>query len=167
MSNQLPDSGSRRQFDSGAVRDMAEGKGRCDLLPLDVVIDLLRPDLTKPPGPELVILFWIDRFKQNGRSIELYSALTKFATHAFSSLPNMLLETAKHFEAGALKYDDNNWQKGIPVSVYIDSAIRHYLKLLRGDTDEPHDRAVCWNLMCAIWTCENKPELNSYKEGAE
>ena len=30
------DSGERRQFESGAVRDIAEGKGRCDLLPLDI-----------------------------------------------------------------------------------------------------------------------------------
>lgn len=32
MSN-IADSGERREFDSGAVRDMAEGKGRFDLLP--------------------------------------------------------------------------------------------------------------------------------------
>ena len=30
------DSGNRRQFETGAVRDIQEGKGRCDLLPLDV-----------------------------------------------------------------------------------------------------------------------------------
>ena len=29
----ITDSGERRQFESGAVRDVAEGKGRCDLLP--------------------------------------------------------------------------------------------------------------------------------------
>lgn len=29
----IKDSGNRREFDSGAVRDIAEGKGRCDLLP--------------------------------------------------------------------------------------------------------------------------------------
>ena len=28
------DSGARREFASGAVRDIQEGKGRCDLLPL-------------------------------------------------------------------------------------------------------------------------------------
>ena len=33
----LPDSGERTEFESGAVRDIQEGKGRCDLLPLDVV----------------------------------------------------------------------------------------------------------------------------------
>lgn len=34
---EILDSGTRRKFDIGAVRDMAEGKGRCDLMPLDVV----------------------------------------------------------------------------------------------------------------------------------
>ena len=50
----------------------------------------------------------------------------------------------------------------MPVKIYIDSAVRHYLKFLRGDEDEPHDRAFCWNIMCAIWTCKHKPELNDY-----
>ena len=76
----------------------------------------------------------------------------------------MLLEVAIHFEEGAKKYGENNWQKGIPVQRYIDSAVRHYLKLLRGDDDEPHNRAFCWNIMCAIWTCKHKPELNDYAE---
>lgn len=33
----IKDSGNRREFSTGAVRDMAEGKGRCDLLPLTEV----------------------------------------------------------------------------------------------------------------------------------
>lgn len=36
----LQDSGARREFVTGAVRDIAEGKGRADLLPLDVVDSL-------------------------------------------------------------------------------------------------------------------------------
>jgi len=32
----IADSGDRTQFDTGAVRDMHEGKGRCDLLPMCV-----------------------------------------------------------------------------------------------------------------------------------
>ena len=58
-------------------------------------------------------------------------------------------------EEGALKYGENNWQKGIPESSYIDSAVRHYLKWLRGDDDEQHDRAFVWNIMCLIWTHEH------------
>ena len=34
---EIKDSGERREFETGAVRDIQEGKGRCDLLPLDVV----------------------------------------------------------------------------------------------------------------------------------
>ena len=33
----IQDSGNRREFESGAVRDVQEGKGRMDLLPLDVI----------------------------------------------------------------------------------------------------------------------------------
>ena len=71
---------------------------------------------------------------------------------------NTLLEVSKHFEEGAKKYGEYNWQKGIPVHCYIDSAVRHYLKWVRGDKDEPHNRAFVWNLLCCIWTITNKPE---------
>ena len=74
----------------------------------------------------------------------------------------MLLEVSKHFEEGAKKYGEHNWQKGIPTKCYIDSAVRHYLKWFRGDKDEPHDRAFVWNILCCIWTCENKPSLNNF-----
>ena len=33
----IKDSGARRSFPSGAVRDIAEGKGRADLLPLGII----------------------------------------------------------------------------------------------------------------------------------
>ena len=36
----IKDSGNRRLFESGAVRDMAEGKGRMDLLPWDAIIEV-------------------------------------------------------------------------------------------------------------------------------
>lgn len=36
----LKDSGNRREFGTGAVRDMAEGKGRYDLLPWEAIHEL-------------------------------------------------------------------------------------------------------------------------------
>jgi len=36
----IKDSGNRRQFDTGAVRDMQEGKGRMDLLPWAAVMEV-------------------------------------------------------------------------------------------------------------------------------
>ena len=38
----IQDSGNRREFGTGAVRDMAEGKGRCDLLPACAVLRLAK-----------------------------------------------------------------------------------------------------------------------------
>lgn len=147
----IKDSGSRTEFESGAVRDIQTGKGRCDLMPLDIVAEVTK---------DLIILRIAD-FTVTGNTGYLRLALCAF--EGFESWSEMFLEVAKHFEEGAKKYGENNWQKGIPVRCYIDSAIRHYLKWLRGDKDEPHDRAFCWNILCAIWTCKHLPELNDYK----
>lgn len=156
----IKDSGARTEFPSGAVRDIQEGKGRCDLMPLDVVAGLLGGFYNKPDS----VLDPIDVFIYTGSMRCLYDALEYFRNMWGVDFPTMFLEVAKHFEEGAKKYGENNWQKGIPVRCYIDSAVRHYLKWLRGDTDEPHDRAFCWNIMCAIWTCKHKPELNTYAQ---
>lgn len=153
----IKDSGNRREFASGAVRDIQEGKGRADLLPLDVVVKSI-PYNTY----DCSILVAIDNFQNTGNIEHLYTALAIFGERHFKNRYTMILEVSKHFEEGAKKYGPDNWRKGIPVHCYIDSAVRHYLKFLRGDKDEPHDRAFCWNIMCAIWTCKHKPELNEY-----
>ena len=95
-----------RTFNSGAVRDSSEGKGRCDLLPACAI-----------------------------------------------------LRMAKHFENGAKKYQERNWELGIPISSYMDSAIRHLMKYLDGQNDEDHLCAAAWNCLCAMWTEEKYPEL--------
>jgi hypothetical protein len=102
----IKDSGTRRKFETGAVRDMQEGKGRLDLLPWCAV-----------------------------------------------------LRVARHFEAGAVKYGDRNWERGIPLSSFIDSAARHIAKYMDGQTDEDHLCAAAWNLLCALWTEEKRPDL--------
>lgn len=153
------DSGNRRQFASGAVRDIQEGKGRCDLMALDVVAEYYRIYAGEEDS-RYEIFHYISEFMNTGDALNLYEVLN--VNEPFETSPDMFLEVSKHFEEGAKKYGENNWQKGIPVHCYIDSAVRHYMKFLRGDQDEPHDRAFCWNIMCAIWTCKHKPELNEY-----
>jgi hypothetical protein len=69
-----------------------------------------------------------------------------------------IIELAKHFEAGSNKYGDRNWEKGINLSRYMDSALRHAMKFLRGDRDEPHLEAACWNLMCCLDTMKRIEE---------
>lgn len=39
---EIKDSGTRRKFDSGAVRDMSEGKGRMDLLPWSAIMEIAK-----------------------------------------------------------------------------------------------------------------------------
>lgn len=152
----IKDSGNRREFDSGAVRDMQEGKGRCDLMPLDVVGKLMETHQICDKVITAIALF------QESLDVRyLYRALGIFADLREWSKPTMLLEVAKHFEEGCAKYGEDNWRKGsgIPIYSYIDSAVRHYLKWLRGDEDEPHDRAFCWNIICCIWTYEHCKEV--------
>lgn len=141
------DSGKRQQFETGAVRDIQHGKGRCDLMPLRVSAKVIDGDS---------ILDDIGLFRDTGDTQHLYFAL-RTAARMFNGLADMLLQVAKHFEEGAKKYGENNWQKGLPVHCYIDSAVRHYLKWLRGDKDEPHDRAFVWNLLCCIWEVDFSP----------
>lgn len=144
----IKDSGERRSFDTGAVRDIQDGKGRPSLMPLEVVYMLTND----------VIIYYLGRFKEDGDTMNLLQVLSHFSRKAYDSYETMLLEVAKHFEEGALKYGDNNWQKGMPVDCYMDSTIRHYLKWRRGDKDEDHARAFVWNIMCCIWEvdCRDK-----------
>ena len=98
----LADSGDRSDVaNTGALRDMAPGKGRFDLLPF-------------------------------------YG----------------LQQLAAHFADGAVKDEDRNWEKGLPLYIYIDSALRHATKLAGGLTDERHDRAAAWNMICYLETRE-------------
>jgi hypothetical protein len=146
----LKDSGVRREFDSGAVRDIAEGKGRCDLLPLGVIGEILEDNILK----------LIEKYIRTGNKNTLISALSAFMTkYTKGYWYDMFLDVAKQYEDGAKKYSDRNWEKGIPLHCYIDSGVRHYLKFKRGDDDEPHGRAFVWNILGALWTQENKPEM--------
>jgi len=95
----IRDSGSRTTFETGAVRDIQEGKGRRDLLPI-----------------------------------------------------RALQELSKHYEVGALKYDARNWEKGIELHTYVNSAMNHLFKFLIGRKDEPHLVAAAWNIMGLIDT---------------
>jgi hypothetical protein len=59
--------------------------------------------------------------------------------------PIALKRLAKHYENGAIKYGDRNWEKGMPLSRFIDSAMRHLNSVLMGMDDEDHLAAIAWN----------------------
>ena len=157
----IKDSGNRTEYETGAVRDIQEGKGRCDLLPLDVAINWLQyTELVD--SHKIHILSCIEQYRNGENTYLLYRALDLFVYAAdYASAIDVIFEVSKHFEEGAKKYGENNWQKGIPESSYIDSAVRHYLKWLRGDKDERHDRAFVWNIMCLIWTHKHITESDT------
>ena len=148
------DSGTRRVFKSGATRDIQEGKGRCDLLPLDV-ISWFFGNAEIPKDPTLVE---IESYVRTGDFLCLLRAVATFARNVGWDMCTALIEVSKHYDEGAKKYAERNWEKGIPLHCYIDSGVRHYLKFLRGDTDEPHDRAFIWNMLGAVYTQQNLPE---------
>ncbi|MBO5957520.1 MAG: hypothetical protein J6Q39_08195 [Bacteroidales bacterium] len=164
----IKDSGNRTEFETGAVRDIQEGKGRCDLLPIDAM-PLIFETLHGDQDSRVFMFNCLSGFVKTGEIEGLIVALDVFVSDhkAFDSLADMLLEVSIHFEEGAKKYGERNWEKGIPTQRYIDSAVRHYLKWLRGDDDERHDRAFCWNIICCIWTCIHHPDLNDYGKGVD
>lgn len=146
----IKDSGNRTEFESGAVRDCAEGKGRCDLVPIKAFY--------KVTGGVDEILCQLSHFQEYKDPYNLEIIFNEFVSTYFKSKYDAFLELAIHFEEGAKKYSDNNWKKGIPVERYLDSAVRHYCKFRRGDTDERHDRAFLWNILCCYWTMTCKEE---------
>ena len=175
----LLDSGERRDFGTGATRDIQIGKGRCDLLPFGVISDLVRTydvsvdTFTSYTGNSVtlneLVFFIFDCINDYVKSKEYNQDCILFAVNAFIfyhwgegvlGIPNVtpkfpykaILELSKHFEAGALKYEEDNWKKGVPMHSFLDSGIRHLLKFADNWEDEPHDRAFVWNMLCMLWT---------------
>jgi len=68
--------------------------------------------------------------------------------------PITMHRDAVHLENGALKYGDRNWEKGQPLSRYLDSALRHLMRFLAGHRDEDHLAAARWNIGALIHTEE-------------
>lgn len=64
--------------------------------------------------------------------------------------PVFLERLAKHTEAGGRKYGPRNWEKGIPLTRCLESAIRHIYEYIEGHRDEDHLTAAAWNLMVAV-----------------
>jgi hypothetical protein len=66
--------------------------------------------------------------------------------------PYAVSRLAKHFENGAAKYGDRNWEMGQDLSRYLDSGLRHIFAFLDGARDEDHLAAAAWNILACIET---------------
>jgi len=107
----LQDSGTRREFSTGAVRDMAAGKG------------------------DMFSIAW-----------------------------EVMLRLSRHLEEGATKYGRRNYRKGIPLSSFMDSALRHIAMYLCGCDDEDHLAAALFNIQGGMLTESLHPELIDIEE---
>lgn len=62
-------------------------------------------------------------------------------------------------ERGAKKYEQRNWEKGIPISRCLDSALRHIFQYMDGQKDEDHIAQAFWNIGAVMHFEENRPDL--------
>lgn len=184
----IKDSGEKRTFETGSHRDMNVGKGRMDLLPAESVIEVYGVLTETEQGCDNtshtryleeslvnIMYYFTGSNKKNHLAVAARAAL--IATGIFETLGSDSEETAvkgipgylayglkqvsMHYEAGAIKYGENNWKLGQPMSVLLDSGARHLTKAIGEIVDEPHCRAAGWNLLSAIWTEKNLPNMQN------
>ena len=96
------DSGNRRTFQTGAVRDIQEGKGRCDLLPLLPIYNMLRDD----------ILFCVNQFEDSGDPKYLLEAdHCNFRRNSTTASTPCCLRFPFTLSRELQKYGENNWRE--------------------------------------------------------
>lgn len=74
--------------------------------------------------------------------------------------PIGLRRLAETYAEGAAKFGQFNWENGMPVTDLLNHAIAHIYKFLGGDRGEDHLAHAAWNLLGAIHSMEQWPELN-------
>lgn len=175
----IKDSGHRRSFGTGAVRDMAAGKGRNDLLHPVVMQKIMASGgasaflYRNKPNEQIMLRFkdslWQWYAMEDGE-VHLHRCFM-FCCYLLLKLEdrekmtelqifvNGTMALAKHYEKGAIKYGENNWSKGIPSFSFYDSAHRHMDKIILGLTDEPHVEAAMFNLVGLIYNTLYRKEL--------
>jgi len=97
--------------------------------------------------------------KDSGRREEFSTGSKRDSRHGkgrfdllFRGMPEALRRMAVLLELGAAKYGERNWEKGQPISRYIDSAVRHLHRAAQGLTDEDHLIQAAWNCLAAVET---------------
>lgn len=70
-----------------------------------------------------------------------------------------LLRLSRLYEAGANKYKPHNWESGMPISRYVDAAMRHLVKYMAGCDDEDHLAAVAWNVFAVMHHEDQHPDM--------
>ena len=72
---------------------------------------------------------------------------------AFHWMPwTALFLVSRIYENGNKQRGIRNWEKGMPISEYLNSANRHLVKYLAGERSEPHLSQAIWNMLNALQT---------------
>ena len=140
--NYLKMDGEKAEFDSGAIRYTKTGKGRYDLIPGDVISDIIGYAEDILAGKNMMAISKADiiedafrgapddRFAKTVINLIVYHyapcdivqneiGMTAHEVTRISfvdGIAPMLRELAIHYENGAEKYGVDNWKKGIPVT---------------------------------------------------
>lgn len=95
--------------------------------------------------------------------------MTKFVTGAVRDtggkgrcdlLPHSaLLRVARHMENSLADHEERNWERGLSMHCFLDSAMRHIFKYMDGMVDEDHLAAAATNLLMALWTEDHLPGM--------
>ena len=194
----LRDSGSREDLaGTGANRDIDPTHGRCDLLPAHILYNyIVRSDMVNEMHRAGIRVYTVLALGKLFRYLDtldtniLYDVLDclihqNFIMHnsdyidteenwkdmlKLHGFAQMCMDLSVHYKNGALKYAERNWEKGLPIHSFIDSAIRHLCKEILGWLDEPHLIACVWNVVGALYTLETYPwlqDLPNQKEKRE
>ena len=183
----LQDSGNREDLaGTGANRDIDPTHGRCDLLPAHILYNyIVRSDMVNEIHRAGIRVYTVLALGKLFRYLDtldtniLYDVLDclvhqNFITHnpdyidteenwkgmlKLHGFAQMCMDLSVHYKNGADKYAERNWEKGLPIHSFIDSAIRHLCKDILGWDDEPHLIACVWNVVGALYTLETYPWL--------
>ncbi|MDD4292245.1 MAG: DUF5664 domain-containing protein [Clostridia bacterium] len=156
------DNKNHQAFETGSIRDSAEGKGTPYLIAGEVLSEIIVLEDEILHNINKLLLGYNkalendgDKFRRKGvENIEAAFRLTLeyLIKEENGSYFEAMRRFSQHYENGAKKYSPNNWRKGQPISRYYDSAYRHLCRMVDGDKKEDHTSALLWNLACIIQT---------------
>ena len=188
--NYIKMDGEVDSFKGGATRYSKKGKGRFDLIPGEVVYNLLmfadvlvysefdtyyfdKWDVVKHAYFEddaryiFALYEFIGYYYADG-DVDEHGVRKVNKSQWLAGLAKALKDLAVHYEFGAEKYGVDNWKKGIPIiggdrgGNFTDSGLRHLSQFLMGETDEKHGVAFMWNFCGALYLQSFDKNVNFY-----
>lgn len=116
------------------------------------------PDHLREPHPAREAAYLLPGIKDSGERVKHTTGAVRDSAAGRGRYdlisPIMMERLAKHLEAGAAKYEERNWEKGLPICRMFASMFRHSWQAFQGYTDEDHMAAVICNAMFIMHTLE-------------